>query len=91
MSSSKEQGDIIRRKEYEERHTAIQLQLVQIQTTMGTLTTQIAQLTGDMSGLKAAVEATSKQVLLASTLNKYLWPIVTIAVGIITFLLGGHV
>ena len=58
--------DYITRKDYDDRHTTLLVNMTAIQTTLAVNQTQITQLTTDV-----------KQLLISQAKNKNLWPIIT--------------
>jgi len=90
--------DFITRKEYEERHTAMQLQLAKVIGIMEANQNQITEMTKQLSdvrdkfdNLKELVAKVERQVAVASTYNKFLWPIVTITCTVVGVLAGMHI
>ena len=94
--------DYITRKEFEERmlsltgrfddkYAALQGQLSESLGIVKTNQGQITTLVSNQSDLQKQQAATDKQVSLAVTMNKYLWPTVTILVGIIMAFAGSTV
>ena len=87
--------DFVTRKEfdewkvsYEQRHTAIQLQLAESLGVAKTNQEQIRSLTDTAKELTDAMQTTERQIAISAVYNKILWPTVTTMATVIAYLIG---
>jgi hypothetical protein len=87
--------DFITRKEYDERHAALQLLFAESQGIMKNNQMQITDLIAEVrdqgkeiNELRKMIAQQGQQIVATSTYNKILWPIVTISISLATYLLG---
>ena len=83
--------DFITRKEFDERHTALQLQLAKTLGVVEINQQQITNLTKQVQDIGLNLVKAEKQIVISSTMNKVLWPLVSILVATVGFLLGTHI
>lgn len=78
----------IPRKEYEQRHVTIQLSLTSLAATLTETQKLVTASTGQLSALLEITEKLTTDIAVLKDRMKYLYPALTLAVGVIMFLLG---
>ncbi len=84
-------SDVIGRKEYEERHTALQLQLQGLLASVQANAKAVSELAANVAKNAETVATLTTQMAVIRDRAKWLYPLVGGLVSLITFLLGLHV